>query len=112
MNGADPTGAAGIADTVDNHLWRLGGAVGLSAIISVIAGNSEGNDRSNSLTQSVGDAAAQQAAQTGSQIVGRELAVKPTLRVRAGANVRVLVTRDIQLRPYADGGSDGGVGAP
>lgn len=112
MNGADPTGAAGIADSVDNHLWRLGGAVGLSAIISVIANNSEGNDRSNSLTQSLGDAAAQQAAQTGSQIVGRELAVKPTLRVRAGANVRVLVTRDIRLRPYQYGGSDGGVGTP
>jgi type IV secretion system protein VirB10 len=100
MNGADPTGAAGIADRTDNHLWRLGGAVGLSAIISVIAGNSENEQRAQSLTQSVGDAAAQQAAQTGSQIVGRELAVHPTLRVRPGANVRVLVTRDIDLRPY------------
>lgn len=107
MNGADPTGAAGVADAVDNHLWRLGGAVGLSAIISVIADNSERDDRSSSLTQGVGDAAAQQAAQTGSQIVGRELAVKPTLRVRAGANVRVLVMRDIELRPYENGGSDG-----
>jgi type IV secretion system protein VirB10 len=88
-------------------LWRLGGAVGLSAIISVIADNSGRDDRSASLTQSVGDAAAQQAAQTGSQIVGRELAVKPTLRVRAGANVRVLVMRDIELRPYDNGGNDG-----
>ncbi|MFZ2028820.1 MAG: TrbI/VirB10 family protein [Vitreimonas sp.] len=112
MQGADPTGAAGIGDTTDNHLWRLGGAVGLSAIISVIANNSQSNDRSQSLSQSVGDAAAQQAAQTGSQIVGRELAVKPTLRVRPGANVRVLVMRDIDLRPYTDGDTRGGVGSP
>ena len=53
-----------------------------------------------SLAQSVGDAAAQQAAQTGSRIVDRELEVRPTLRVRAGAPVRVLVARDIELRPY------------
>lgn len=112
MNGADPTGAAGIKDTTDNHLWRLGGAVGLSAIISVIAGNSEGSERSQSLSQSVGDAAAQQAAQTGSQIVSRELAVRPTLRVRPGANVRVLVTRDIELRPYEHGDDSGDSGTP
>src|SRR5262249_16941818 len=31
MNGADPTGAAGLRDTIDNHLRGLAGAVGLSA---------------------------------------------------------------------------------
>jgi type IV secretion system protein VirB10 len=64
------------------------------------------------LSQSVGDAAAQQAAQTGSRIVERELAVHPTLRVRPGANVRVLVTRDITLRPYVEGRGDGGPRTP
>ncbi|MFT3727837.1 MAG: TrbI/VirB10 family protein [Terricaulis sp.] len=112
MNGADPTGAAGLKDSTDNHLWRLGGAVGLSAIISVIANNSEGSDRLQSLTQNVGDAAAQQAAQSGSQIVSRELSVRPTLRVRPGASVRVLVTRDIALRPYVEGRGDDRAGAP
>ncbi len=102
MIGADPSGAAGVKDAVDNHLGRLGGAVGLSAIISVIANNSENNRHTQSLSQSVGEAGAQQAAQTGSQIVERELAVRPTLRVRPGANVRVMVTRDIALRPYGD----------
>lgn len=101
MNATDPGGAAGARDRVDNHLARLGIAIGLSAIISVVANEAEGDDDNNSLSQSVGDAAAQQAAQTGSRIVDRELEVRPTLRVRAGAPVRVLVTRDIQLRPYA-----------
>jgi type IV secretion system protein VirB10 len=101
MNAADPTGAAGIADTTDEHLGGLAGAIGLSSIISVLANNSQNDHRPDgSLTQSVGDAAAQQAAQTGSQIVGRELQVHPTLRVRPGASIRVLVTRDIALRPY------------
>lgn len=99
MEGADPTGAAGLADRTDNHLAALAGAIGLSAIISVIANEAE-NDEPNSLVQSVGDAAAQEAARTGGRIVDRELNVRPTLRVRAGAPVRVLVTRSIRLRPY------------
>lgn len=104
MEASDPSGASGLRDRTDNHLGRLAGAIGLSAIISVVANESEDSE-GGSLTQSVGDAAAQQAAQTGARIVDRELAVRPTLRVRAGAPVRVLVTRDIVgLRPYANDG--------
>jgi type IV secretion system protein VirB10 len=99
MEGTDPSGAAGLRDRTDNHLDRLAGAIGLSAIISVIAENSEDDD-GDSLSQSVGDAAAAEAARTGGRIVDRELSVRPTLRIRAGGAVRVLVTRDIQLRPY------------
>lgn len=100
MNATDPGGASGLRDRTDVHLGRLGIAIGLSAIISVIANEAEDEEDNSSLAQSVGDAAAQQAAQTGSRIVDRELEVRPTLRVRAGAPVRVLVTRDIELRPY------------
>jgi len=99
MQGADPSGASGVRDSVDNHLGRLAGAVGLSAIVSVVADNAQ-NDDQNSFSQSVGDAAAAEAARTGGRIIDRELQVRPTLRVRAVASVRVLVTRDIQLRPY------------
>ncbi|QGZ94959.1 TrbI/VirB10 family protein [Terricaulis silvestris] len=100
MNASDPTGAAGLRDRTDHHLDRLGIAIGLSAIISVIANEAEDEDEQGTLAQSVGDAAAQQAAQTGARIVDRELTVRPTLRARAGAPVRVLVTRDVELRPY------------
>ncbi|UPT63374.1 MAG: TrbI/VirB10 family protein [Hyphomonadaceae bacterium JAD_PAG50586_4] len=99
MQGTDPTGAAGLRDRTDNHLDRLGLAIGLSAIVSVIANESEGED-DQSLSRSVGNAAAQEAARSGGRIVDRDLSVRPTLRVRAGAPVRVLVTRDIRLRPY------------
>jgi len=101
MEGTDPTGAAGLRDRVDNHLDRLAGAIGLSAIISVIADNAEDDDQ-NSLAQSVGDAAASEAARTGGRIVDRELSVRPTIRIRAGGSVRLLVTRDIELRPYRE----------
>lgn len=101
MEATDPTGAAGLSDRTDNHLDRLGGAIGLSAVLSILANQAEGGD-DQSLTQSVGDAAAQEAARVGGRIINRQLNVRPTLRVRPGAPVRVLVTRDIQLRPYRE----------
>lgn len=100
MQGTDPTGAAGLSDRTDNHLDRLIGAIALSSVMSVVANRAEDRDDRASLTQSLGDAAAQEAARTGAKIVDRALAVRPTLRVRAGAPVRVLVMRDIGLRPY------------
>lgn len=101
MVGADGAGAAGIRDSTDNHLMRLTGAIALSAIVSVVANEAE-DDEAESLAQSVGDAAAQEAARTGGRIIDRDLSVRPTLRVRAGAPVRVLVMRDINLRPYRE----------
>lgn len=101
MQATDAQGAAGISDTVDHHLDRLGIAVVLSSLMSVMANESEDESNDVGLRASVADAAAQQAAQTGARIVERDLAVRPTLRVRAGASVRVLVTRDLVLAPYA-----------
>lgn len=100
MQGTDPTGAAGLTDRTDNHVDRLIGAIALSSVLSVIANRAEDRADGASLAQSLGDAAAQEAARTGGKIVDRALAVRPTLRVRAGAPVRVLVMRDIGLRPY------------
>ncbi len=99
MGATDPAGAAGLTDRTDNHLGRLATAIGLAAIVSVVADRAEGDD-DESLTQSVGDAAAQEAARAGGRIIDRDLEVRPALRVRAGAPVRVLIMRDIRLRPY------------
>jgi type IV secretory pathway VirB10-like protein len=101
MEGADPAGAAGVRDRVDNHLPRLVGASLISAIIGVAANEAEDDEKAG-FTRSVGDAAAQEAARAGGRIVDCELSVRPTLRVRAGAPVRVLVTRDIGLAPYRE----------
>ena len=99
MPGADAAGSAGLTGDVDAHIRRIVVASLISAVLGVAANESEDEDDAR-LSQSIGDAAAQQAAQTGSRIVDRELNVRPTLRVRAGARVRVLVSQDIQLRPY------------
>jgi hypothetical protein len=99
MPGTHAAGASGIRDTVDTHLGRIAVASLLSGALSVAANEAE-NDDSNRLTESVGNAAAQEAARVGGRIMDRELSVRPTLRIRAGAPVRVLVSQDIVLRPY------------
>ncbi|HYD72515.1 MAG TPA: TrbI/VirB10 family protein, partial [Candidatus Binatia bacterium] len=99
MPGADAAGSAGLTGDVDAHIGRIAVASFISAVLGVAANESEDEDDAR-LSQSIGDAAAQQAAQTGSRVVDRELNVRPTLRIRAGARVRVLVSQDIQLRPY------------
>lgn len=99
MPGADAAGSAGLTGDVDAHIGRIAVASLISAVLGVAANESEDEDDAR-LSRSIGDAAAQQAAQTGSRIVDRELNARPTLRIRAGARVRVLVNQDIQLRPY------------
>lgn len=38
--------------------------------------------------------------QTGQQIIRRYLNIKPTLTIRPGFSVRVIVNRDLVLEPY------------
>lgn len=101
MAATDAAGSAGLAAKVDNHLGRVGGAIAVSAVLSILANEAEDKD-DQGFTRSLGDAAAQEAARTGSRIVDRELNLRPTLRVPAGAPVRVLITDDILLEPYTE----------
>ncbi|MGQ0531695.1 MAG: TrbI/VirB10 family protein [Caulobacteraceae bacterium] len=99
MPGTDAAGASGVRDSVDQHLGRIAVASLLSGALSVAANAAEDDD-SDALSQNVGNAAAQEAARVGGRIIDRELNVRPTLHIRAGAPVRVLVSQDIILRPY------------
>ena len=98
--GADPGGFAGLEDEVDNHWGMLFKAAILSTLLSVgsEAGTSGGNG--NSLAQAIRQGASQSFNQTGAQVVGRSLNVQPTITIRPGFPVRVLVTHDLVLEPY------------
>lgn len=99
LEASDVSGAAGLPAKVDNHLDRLAVASVLSGALSTAA-NAAQDRESTVFAQSVGDAAAQEAARVGGRIVDRELSVRPTLRVPAGAPVRILLSRDLVLREY------------
>lgn len=96
--GADTQGYAGLEDGVDYHWWDLAKAAGLSTLLSIgaeLATNDE--DR---LIQAIRDGGQDTINDAGQQIVRRQLNVAPTLTIRPGFPVRVIVTRDLVLEPY------------
>ena len=59
----------------------------------------------NNLVQAIRSGASNSISQTGQQIVQRQLNIQPTLTIRPGFPVRVIVTRDLLLAPYGKGGT-------
>jgi type IV secretory pathway VirB10-like protein len=102
--GADSAGYAGLQDRVDNHWGKLFQAAMLSTILSVGAEAGVSNSEDN-LAQAIREGASQSFSQAGQQIVERELNIQPTLTIRPGMPVRVMVTHDLVLEPY--GGAPG-----
>jgi type IV secretion system protein VirB10 len=97
--GVDTRGYAGLEDGVDNHWGMLFKAATLSTILSVGAEAGTSNNENN-LAQALRQGASQSFSRAGEQIIGRSLNVQPTLTIRPGFPVRVLVTGDLVLEPY------------
>ena len=96
----DPSGYAGLADKVDFHTWQLLKGVALSTLLGVsselaLSGQSD-------LVQAIRMSTQDNVARAGDQITQRNLGIQPTVTIRPGAPVRVLVTRDLILAPWRD----------
>jgi type IV secretory pathway VirB10-like protein len=100
--GADAAGYAGLEDEVDNHWDMLLKGAALSTLLSIGAeAGTTGSE--SSLIQAIRRGGSNSASQTGQMLVQRQLNVQPTLTIRPGFPVRVLVTRDLLLAPYKEG---------
>ncbi|TRL37148.1 TrbI/VirB10 family protein [Methylosinus sporium] len=100
--GADAAGYAGLEDEVDNHWDMLLKGAALSTLLSIGAeAGTTGSE--SSLIQAIRRGGSNSASQTGQLLVQRQLNVQPTLTIRPGFPVRVLVTRDLLLAPYKEG---------
>jgi len=94
----DMSGYAGLEDKVDYHSWQLFKAAILSSVLSV---SSEiGRDRDDDILNALRDGGQQTINQAGQQIVTKQLQVQPTLKIRPGWRLRVIVNKDIILQPY------------
>ncbi|MFG1374281.1 TrbI/VirB10 family protein [Xanthobacter oligotrophicus] len=100
--GADTKGYAGLEDEVDQHWDKLFQAAILSTLLSVGA-EAGTSSTENDLIQAIRSGASDSVSQTGRQIVQRQLDVQPTLTIRPGFPVRVIVTRDLVLASYGQG---------
>ncbi len=97
--GADSEGYAGLEDGVDYHWWDLAKSAALSTLLSVGAEAGSSGQESD-IVRALRQGASDSFSQTGQQIVSRQLNIAPTLTIRPGFPVRVIVTRDLVLEPY------------
>lgn len=96
--GADTQGYAGLEDGVDYHWWDLAKAAALSTLLGV--GTELATDDNDRLIAAIRGGAQDTVNQAGQQIIQRQLQVAPTLTIRPGFPVRIIVTRDLVLEPY------------
>jgi type IV secretion system protein VirB10 len=99
--GADTQGYSGLQDGVNNHRGAIFEAALLSTFLSVGAEAGTSNQENN-LIQAIRSGASDSINQAGQQVVERELNIQPTLTIRPGFPVRVIVNRDLVLSPYAE----------
>lgn len=102
MPASDPSGYAGLADKVDFHTWRLLKGVAIATLLGVgteltVTGESD-------LIQAIRESAQTNTARTGDQLTRANLAIQPTITIRPGAPVRLIVNRDLILQPWSGGG--------
>jgi len=102
LPGVDPAGYAGLEDGVDWHWDRILAGAALSTLLGVGAElaaprlGTEGTDVAGAVRGSTQDTVNQ----IGQELTKRNLDIQPTLTVRPGFPVRVLVGKDLILRPY------------
>lgn len=96
--GADAQGFAGLADRVDHHWDRVFVAAGLATILGIGAELGAGGE--DDIERAVRRGVVDTVNEAGQRVVDRNLGIQPTIRVRPGWPVRVVVTRDLILRPH------------
>ena len=99
QQGADARGLSGLEDEVDYHWWDLIKAAALSTLLSVGAELGSNQDESD-LVRALRRGSQDSINNTGQQLVRRQLNIQPTLTIRQGFPVRVIVNRDLVMAPY------------
>lgn len=97
----DVAGYAGLEDEVDFHTWQLLKGIGLATLLGVGTQLSLGNDESD-LVKALRESVQQTTNRAGQRLIERELDVQPTITVRPGWPLRVIVSKDLVLKPYQD----------
>lgn len=98
LPGTDAAGYAGIADAVDYHTWELIKGIGLATLLGVGTELSLGSNE-NELIQAIRESTQENINRAGQRIVERTLDIQPTITVRPGWPIRVIVNKDIILPP-------------
>jgi type IV secretory pathway VirB10-like protein len=97
---SDASGYAGLQDKVDFHTWALLKGVVLSTLLGV--GSELALSGQSDLVQAIRMSTQDNVARAGDQITQRNLGIQPTITIRPGAPVRLVVYRDLILAPWRE----------
>lgn len=95
----DAAGYSGLSDGVDFHTWQLLRGVGFSTLLGVGTELTFGEGEAD-LVRALRESVQSNADRAGQKIVERNLDIAPTITVRPGVPVRVLVHKDLILPPW------------
>jgi type IV secretion system protein VirB10 len=96
----DPSGYTGLADKVDFHTWTLLKGAAISTLLGVGANLTFSGE--SDLVEAIRESTQQNVSRAGDQITSRNLQVQPTITIRPGAQVRLVVHRDLILAPWKE----------
>lgn len=94
---ADLSGYSGLQDRVDYHWGGMLRAALVSTLLSV--GAQAGNGEDDELIRALRQGSSDTVAHSGQELVRRQINVRPTLTIRAGMQLRVVVARDLIIEP-------------
>ena len=100
--GTDPAGYAGVEDEIDRHWGRILAGAALTTLLGVGAelAAPENRQDGNRIVIATRNGLQDSVNQVGQELTRRNMNIQPTLTARPGLPVRVLVARDLALRPY------------
>jgi type IV secretory pathway VirB10-like protein len=98
----DTAGYSGLEDRVDSHWGRIFAGAALSTLLGVNAQlvAQDQSVNSGSVTVAIRQSSQDSLNQVGQQITRKNLNLQPTLTVRPGFPLRIIVNKDLILRPY------------
>lgn len=96
---SDAAGYAGLEDEVDYHTWQLLKGIAMATLLGVGTELSFGSNESD-LVSAIRESTQQNATQAGQRITEKNLNIQPTITIRPGWPLRIIVQKDIVLRPY------------
>ena len=86
---------------VDFHTWELLKGVVLSTLLGV--GSQLQFSGESDLVQAIRESTQQNVSRASDQLTSRNLQVQPTITIRPGAPIRLVVHRDLVLAPWPEG---------
>ena len=101
MTASDQAGYSGLTDGVDFHTGDLMKGIALSTLLGVGTELAIGDDQ-NSLLRALTDSTQKTTNKAGQAIVEQYLNQKPTLTIRPGWKLKVIVHKDLTLKPYPE----------